>query len=82
MSKIFQVHVSWDEEAHVWFVQNSDVPGLSAEAATLDEMHAELKYLVPELLTLNGVIQKADGNPDKIPWQLISGYNEKARAAG
>lgn len=78
MSKVFQVHVRWDDEAQVWFVSESDVPGLNAEAGTLDEMQAELQCLVPELLTLNGVIQTQN---QEVPWELISRYNEKIRAA-
>jgi len=78
MSKVFQVHVSWDEEARVWYVSESDVPGLNAEAETLDEMQIELRQLVPELLTLNGVIRPQN---HEVPWELVSRHSEKTRAA-
>lgn len=79
MLKVFQVHVSWDEEALVWYVSESDVPGLNAEAATLDEMQVELRQLIPRLLSLNGVIQPQHS---EVPWELVSRHSEKIRAAG
>lgn len=53
MNRTFNVTVEWDEEASVWYVSDSDVPGLVAEAATLDDIREKLSVLVPELVTLN-----------------------------
>jgi hypothetical protein len=39
----------WDKEAHVWFVAETDVPGLATEAATVEEMEDKLLRMVPEL---------------------------------
>ncbi|MBK6636165.1 MAG: DUF1902 domain-containing protein [Rhodocyclaceae bacterium] len=46
--------VDWDADASVWYVSDSNVPGLVAEAATLDEMGKKLDVLVPEMLEENG----------------------------
>ena len=37
----------------VWFVQSSDIPGLHAEAATLDELVEVITDLAPELVAAN-----------------------------
>ena len=47
------VRAQWDEEARVWFVVESDIPGLVAEGATADELKAKLGVIVPELVFLN-----------------------------
>lgn len=47
------VYCEWDEEARVWYVAHSDVPGLTAEAATPEAMNRLLEVRVPELMELN-----------------------------
>lgn len=49
----FTVTVSHDEAGRVWFVQSSDVPGLNAEAPTLDELVAVIADVAPELIASN-----------------------------
>ena len=49
----FTVTVSHDEAESVWFVQSSDVPGLNAEAPTLDELVAVIANVAPELIASN-----------------------------
>lgn len=65
----FVVVVEWDSEANVWFVANSDVPGLATEAPTMDNLIAKLKVMVPELLELNGVIGAAHS---EVPFSLMA----------
>jgi hypothetical protein len=48
----YTVTVAHDEG--VWFVQRSDVPGLNAEAATLDALVEVVADLAPELVQANG----------------------------
>lgn len=44
------ITVSHDEVEGVWFVQSSDLPGLNAEAATLDELVEVITDLAPDLI--------------------------------
>jgi hypothetical protein len=47
------VRAEWDEEAKVWFVVESDIPGLAAEGQTVEDLEAKLRVIVPELASLN-----------------------------
>lgn len=52
-SQSFQVVVRHDEAVGVWYVLSSDIPGLNAEAGTLDELLAVVSDLAPELVEAN-----------------------------
>jgi hypothetical protein len=65
----FFVAVEWDEEAQVWYVADSDVPGLATEAPSMDQMIAKLKVMVPELLEENGVIEAVHA---EVPFALMA----------
>ena len=49
----FVINVQWDDEARVWYVDESNVPGLVAEAPTVEAMQALLRIRVREMLELN-----------------------------
>lgn len=49
----FSVTVCHDEEEAIWYVQSSDVPGLNAEAATLEALIEVVADLAPELVAAN-----------------------------
>jgi hypothetical protein len=49
----FRIDCRWDDEARVWYVEESNVPGLAAEAPTVEALDALLGVRVPELLALN-----------------------------
>jgi len=51
---MYEILVEWDAEANVWYIENSTVPGLVGEAATVDAMLALLQTRVPEMLAENG----------------------------
>lgn len=53
MQTIHKIYANWDDEAAVWIAESDDVPGLVAEADTLDLLHVKLAALVPELLLAN-----------------------------
>ena len=44
------VTVCHDEAERVWFVQSSEVPGLNAEAATLDALMEVIADVTPDLI--------------------------------
>ena len=48
------VKAAFDREAGVWFVSDSDVPGLATEAPSFDLLCEKVEAMVPELLELNG----------------------------
>ena len=42
MPATYTVHAEWDPEASVWVATSDDVPGLCAEAPTVEELPAAL----------------------------------------
>lgn len=64
MRRTITVKASFDPEANVWFVEESDVPGLSAEADTLESLAAKLPAMVADLFDENGV---DDAHADSAP---------------
>jgi predicted RNase H-like HicB family nuclease len=50
---VYKILAHWDSEANVWWAESLDVKGLVAEAGTLDELVADLREVVPDLLALN-----------------------------
>jgi predicted RNase H-like HicB family nuclease len=67
----FMIRAEWDPEALVWYVAESDVPGLAAEADTVEELARELQVLVPELLELNAHLLPAPVH-GPVPLNLIA----------
>jgi hypothetical protein len=45
-----QVKAAFDKDAGVWFVRDSNVPGLATEAPSLDGLVEKLSVMIPELL--------------------------------
>ncbi len=58
------ISASWDPEAQVWVAVSDDVPGLVAEASSLQKLISKLQVLVPESCELNNHLMKAPS--DKI----------------
>ncbi len=50
MRRYAVVRAAWDEEAKVWFVEETDIPGLAAEAETVEALRAKVKAIIPDLL--------------------------------
>lgn len=53
MRKSYSVKCDWDADARVWFVSETNVPGLATESATVEAMTKKLRTLIPELLAMN-----------------------------
>ena len=71
---------SWDEEAGVWYISETNFPGLVAEAGTQQELIGKIHRLVPELYEanrhlMNGVFRK------DIPIQVTARRLETIRLA-
>ena len=45
--RTFNVQVQWDPEAEVWYVWESDVPGLATEADSIDDLIRKLRVMIP-----------------------------------
>jgi predicted RNase H-like HicB family nuclease len=67
MDKPLYVHAEWDAEAGIWVATSSDVPGLAAEAETLEALMAKHGAMIPELLAANGVPLKGE-----MPFELLA----------
>jgi len=50
--RIIVVKAALDQEAGVWFVESSDLPGLNIEAGSIEEMVEKLPQAVADLLEL------------------------------
>lgn len=48
--RLIVVKAVWDEEANVWFVGHSDLPGLNVEAPTVEQMMQKLRDAIMDLL--------------------------------
>jgi hypothetical protein len=77
-NKSFEVHACWDDEARVWYVSESDVPGLSAEAETTEELLAKLRVIIPELVMMNSHLIDFEPGAD-LPIHLMAERLENLR---
>jgi predicted RNase H-like HicB family nuclease len=75
-TKPYTVACLWDAEARMWYVAETDVPGLATEAATLEELEHKLLQMIPELLALND----ARETRGPVPFELIARKHELAPA--
>jgi hypothetical protein len=55
----YRVDAAWDEAARVWIATSDDVPGLCAEAPSLDALIEVVLELAPDLLAANGIAEGA-----------------------
>lgn len=65
----FEIEVAWDCDLAVWYVRDSTIPGLHAEAATYNEFFEIISDVAPDLISANKrapIIERRDGSSDKI----------------
>jgi hypothetical protein len=70
-----KVTCEWDDEVSLWYVADSNVPGLSGEAPDMASMNALLSERIPELLRLNMphlVTEAPTEEPLHIPYELYT----------
>ena len=75
MAHTYHVAMSWDGEAEVWYIADSDFPGLVAEAPTQKELVDKIRLLVPELFETNRHLFD-DSVGETLPLQLTSSQLE------
>jgi hypothetical protein len=54
MTRSITIQARWDGEAAVWIATSDDVAGLVVEAENWDDMIAEVRLVLPDLLELSG----------------------------
>lgn len=74
--RTFTITCEWDAEAEVWYVSESNVPGLAAEAPTVEAMNAVLRERVPELIRAN--VPEAKPHCE-VPFDLLIKKSESVR---
>jgi hypothetical protein len=75
MSSInYKVEAFWDSETEVWVATSDDVSGLVTEAENIERLTEKIRVMIPELLSLNGVINSQENN--EIQWELITHRQE------
>ncbi len=75
MRRYAVVRVAWDDEAKVWYVEESDIPGLAAEADTLEELRRKVPVIIQDLLE-----DEAD-RPEEIEIDFVAYAHDRVRTA-
>lgn len=81
MAHDFFAEISWDSEASVWYVSDTNFPGLVAEAPSQRKLLAKIRTLVPELYELNRSLFD-EPMLDAIPLRMTSNRLETIHLAG
>lgn len=68
----YTVTVEHDAEERVWYVVSSNVPGLNAEAKSLDELVAVILDAAPGLLAANGDAGEAQASVPLVIQHTVS----------
>jgi predicted RNase H-like HicB family nuclease len=71
-AQTYVIRATWDDEAKVWVAASDDVPGLVAEASSVEKLIKKLRVLVPEMLEANGV-----SAPSAYQVRLVAQYQEQ-----
>lgn len=51
--RLIVVTAKYDDEANVWYVEESNVPGLRTEAPSIEALRAKLPALIEDLVEVN-----------------------------
>jgi predicted RNase H-like HicB family nuclease len=73
MNRTYQVEAHWDSEAEVWVAESEDIPGLVAEAESVNALVEKIRVLVPELFELNGGLEPGQ----KVVNVLVRAHHEE-----
>lgn len=69
------IRAAWDDEAGVWYIEETDIPGLITESETLEGLRQRIRDVLPDLL-----FDVAD-KPDEIEIDLIAYRHERVKTA-
>jgi len=69
------VRVAWDDEARVWYVEDSDIQGLVSEADTLEALRERIKVIAADLLS------DAPDHPKDVELDIIAYAHDRVTVA-
>ena len=72
--RVILVKAVRDDDAGIWYVEYSDMPGLNLEAASIEELIDKLPAAVADLIECAN-----DGLPYDVPIELIASASTRAR---
>ncbi len=58
--RVVTVCAAYDDEAGVWYVEDSNLPGLVTEARSLEALRAKLPAIVEDIIEANGLDMHGD----------------------
>ena len=70
MQEPYSAAIRWDEEAGVWYVSETNFPGLVVEAETQQGLMEKISLLIPELHDANRHLMRAYSHDEEIVIQL------------
>ena len=76
IGSLIVVKAAYDNEARVWFVEDSDLHGLNAEGTSLEELVEKLPDVVADLLEANGFDPEG---AREVPIELIAHARTRVR---
>lgn len=73
--RLIIVKAAYDAEAGVWYVEDSDLPGMNAWAPTVQELSEKLPAVVLDLLEQDG----ENDDLDDVPIEIIAHMRTRVR---
>jgi len=73
------VKAAFDADAGVWFVESSDIPGLNAEAASLEALIENLPGLVADLAEASDVLADRDNPTGEYSIEIVAHATARIR---
>ena len=81
MQEAYFAAILWDEDAGVWYVAETDFPGLVAEAETQQGLVQKIRLLIPELYDANRHLMQADLPDQEVVILLTTKHRETIKLA-
>lgn len=78
-TNLIVVKAARDDEAQVWYIEASDVPGLNLEAETLDDLIEKLPGAVLDLIEEGALGGDTNAAGSDIPIELIAHAGTRLR---
>ncbi len=73
------VKISFDDEAQVWWLEESTLPGLRLEDASLDALMARIPLAIGDLIEANADLE-GDGAPVVAPLEVVMNIHRAVSA--